>query len=114
MKEFWNNEIKSTLYVKGPPGCGKTCFLYLWARFRSVKDNKRVLIVQFRPKDCFIWIREAGGALWRMDKLIGPSDLFGEVDAFLDNNEVAKTPFDLCIHDGVVDRDVLSKTYWAI
>jgi hypothetical protein len=102
MKEFWNNPNKSTLYVQGSPGCGKTCFFYLWARLLcSCHENKRVLIIQFREiESCFIWIREANGVLWRRNEQIKPSKLEDEVDTILDKN--AATPFDLCIHDGVV------------
>ena len=57
--KFWKKNGKSRLYVKGPPGCGKTCFFYLWARLLSVKENARVLIIQFREESgCFVWIRE--------------------------------------------------------
>jgi hypothetical protein len=106
MKEFWNNKKKSRLYVKGPPGCGKTCFFYLWARLRSVEENKRVLIVQFRLKDsCFIWIREAGGALWLTKQGIEPMDILEEVKKVLKMSEAM--PFDLCIHDGVLDGNFI-------
>jgi hypothetical protein len=104
MTEFWNNPKKSTLYVEGSPGCGKTCFFYLWARLRSFHENKRVLIVQFRRRtSSFIWIREANGVLWRRNEEIEASDLKGEVKTILNKNFNAATPFDLCIHDGVVD-----------
>ena len=100
---FIKSERKDQLYVTGPPGCGKTCFLYLWARRLSVLGNKmRVLIVQFREKQTnFIWIREPGGALWRMEQAIEPEELRQTVKIVL--NESKDKPFDLCIHDGVLD-----------
>mmetsp|Transcript_24577 Transcript_24577/g.68053 ORF Transcript_24577/g.68053 Transcript_24577/m.68053 type:complete len:588 (-) Transcript_24577:140-1903(-) len=103
-KELWKNQSKSRLYVNGPPGCGKTCFFYLWARLRSVQDNARVLIVQFREKEpCFIWIREAGGKLWRLNEAIEAADLRLKVKEITSKNKEAGTVFDLCIHDGVLD-----------
>ena len=89
LDDFMERPNKSQMYVTGPPGCGKTCFLYLWARRLSVQEKKkRVLIVQFREKQtCFIWIRERGGALWRMNEAIRPSKLEEVVSTILDKKE---------------------------
>jgi hypothetical protein len=96
---------KSRCYIRGPPGSGKTCFLYLWARRYSVLNQKRVLIVQFREKDsCFIWIRERDGSLYKMDEAIASSKLGAAVDDVITKNKYAKAPFDLCIHDGAIDK----------
>ena len=111
---------KSRCYIRGPPGSGKTCFLYLWARFYSVLNQKRLLIVQFREKDsCFIWIRERDGSLYRMDEAVESSKLGAAVDDVITKNKNAKTPFDLCIHDGAIDKlrlcsEMLSKLNTAV
>ena len=100
IKGFWNNPGKSQLYVNGPPGCGKTCFFYLWARLFSVNERKHVLIVQFRGKQsCYIWIREGDGILWRLTEAIEAADLRSTVKKYLQWN----MGFDLCILDGVLD-----------
>lgn len=63
LEKFIESGKANRLYVKDPPGCGKTCFLYPWARPLSFLKNKRVLVVQFREKDsCFIWIRDPKGS----------------------------------------------------
>jgi hypothetical protein len=92
----------------------KHAFLSVGACLRSVNDNKRVLIVQYRPKDaCFVWIREAGGDLWGTKEGIEPVDILEEVKKVLDESKATKTPFDLCIHDGVtVGKDVCDHR-WA-
>lgn len=104
LDEFMQSDRKNRYYITGPPGCGKTCFLYLWARRFAVQKKKRVLILQFREKDgCFIWIREADGVLWRMNKAIEAEDLRLTFKEIIKKNEEDKTSFDLCIHDGVLD-----------
>jgi hypothetical protein len=105
LDDFMNNKNLNQLYITGAPGCGKTCFMYLWARRLSVLQKKRVLIIQFREKQPgFIWIREADGVLWRMNEPIEPSGLQQEVKKIIKKSKDAGTPFDLCIHDGVLDK----------
>jgi len=117
--QFWNDDGKSELFVKGPPGSGKTCFFYLWARLLSVVHEKRVLIIQFRQSAaCYIWIREKeDGALWRVDEPIESERLSEAVNKILEENK--SKPFDLCVHDGVIHRllicnNMLSKLNTAI
>lgn len=70
LDDFMNHAKQLRMYVEGSPGCGKTCFLYLWARLISVLGKNRVLIVQFRQWDTgFVWIQEAYYNLWRLNKL---------------------------------------------
>jgi hypothetical protein len=96
MKDFWNNQNRSIAYVTGSPGCGKTCFFYLWARLRSVNEGKRVLIIQFRENGtCYIWIRETNGTLWRMDGKIYPHTMQQIIVNVIKKNK--DKPFDLCI-----------------
>ena len=103
---FWNDPRKVKLYVKGPPGCGKTCFFYLWARLRSVQEDKSVLIIQFRPlESSFIWIREKGGELFRLAKAVRVNQLTATVDEILEERRNAGKNFDLCIHDGVLQNE---------
>ena len=76
LDEFLQSDIKDQYYITGPPGCGKTCFLYHWAREIAVLKQKRVLIVQFREcQRCFVWIRESDGVLWRMNHEVEPDEL---------------------------------------
>ena len=105
LDNFIQSQQLDQLYITGPPGCGKTCFLYLWARRLSVLDNKRVLIIQFREKQPgFIWIRDSSGVLWRVNETIEPSDLQQKVKEIINKNSEESTCFDLCIHDGVLDK----------
>jgi len=101
---FFQDDAKKKMYIEGPPGCGKTCFCLLWARLLSVRDRKRILVVQFRANEsCLIWIREADGTLWRMKKLLDSDDLRVAVKHTLKKNEEEEDPpFDLCVHDGVL------------
>ena len=100
---FWKKPNKTTLYVRGPPGSGKTCFFYLWARLRSLKDKKSVLIIQFRENiSSYIWIREADGSFWRTEDGIEQDVLRNRVDEILEERKKRGTPFGLCIHDGVL------------
>ena len=100
MKDFWNHQHRSIAYVTGPPGCGKTCFFYLWARLLSVNERKRVLIIQFRTGAiCYIWIRETNGTLWRMDQGICTNELLQITLDIIKKNK--DKPFDLCIYDVV-------------
>lgn len=102
LDEFVSDESKTKMYVTGPPGCGKTCFFLQWARRFSVLERKRVLIIQFREYEkCWIWIREADGTLRRIKKPAKKNKLDDVVEGVI---EEQATPFDLCIHDGVIDR----------
>lgn len=106
LDDFFQDGVKKRLYIRGPPGCGKTCFCLLWARQLSVRDRRRVLIIQFRPKEsCLIWIQEADGTLWRMNRFVDSDDLRASVkDVLKKNKEEKGNPFDLCVHDGVIDE----------
>jgi signal recognition particle GTPase len=54
------NDRKRKLYVTGPQGCGKTCFLWMWANM-LMNHGKRVLVIRYRPALAqHIWILEAG------------------------------------------------------
>lgn len=120
MKEFWTQSKKTTLYVRGPPGSGKTCFFYLWARLRSVQDSKSILVIQFRENaPNYIWIRQAGGELWRAADGIEQDALRQRVDEILKAQKDAGKHFDLCIHDGVIQgkqicTSMLSKLNTAV
>ena len=86
----------SQLYISGPPGCGKTCFLYLWARFVAILEKKRVLIVQFwEQHSCFVWIREPDGNLWQLEEPIDPCNLqyAGHAEQCCDESNVACFPY---------------------
>jgi hypothetical protein len=101
MKDFWKNQNIYQAYVTGSPGCGKTCFFYLWSRLRSVYEKKRVLIIQFRENQhSFIWIRNKDGTLKRMVKEISVMNILEITSQIIEKNR--STPFDLCIHDGVL------------
>ena len=119
MMEFWTKPNKTTLYVRGPPGAGTTCFFYLWARLRSVQDRKSVLIIQFREDSSFVWIREADGSLWRTEEAIEQDALRSRVDQVLEQRKENGMPFGLCIHDGVLQgkpicTSMLSKLNTAV
>jgi hypothetical protein len=92
LDDFMESErLNQLLYITGAPGCGKTCFLYLWARRLSVLKYKRVLLIQFRETEaCFIWIREADGVLWRMNKSIDASGLEQDVGTIIEKSKMQK------------------------
>ena len=104
---FMADRQKRLLYVTGPPGCGKTCFLYLWARLYAVENRMRVLIVQFRENHgILVWVRERNGVLSRAkdDTSIEPTEWKQMVVDILKHNQREGTPFDLCIHVGVIHK----------
>jgi hypothetical protein len=94
LNDFYQGE-KLTMYVKGPPGSGKTCFISLWARMLRANEGKRVLMVQTRPSGtCVILILEINGD--DSAKSCVPENLYSILaDLF------QKETFDLCIVDGV-------------
>ena len=111
MNEFWSRNDKSILYVRGPPGCGKTCFFHLWARLRSIEEGKSVLLIQFRDNGSSrIWIREADGNLWLMQEAIEKDNLKAKTDKILNDRKKAGRQFDICIHDGVLHGNDLCKS----
>ncbi len=95
---FLNHIHQRRLYVTGAPGCGKTCFFWLWAGI-LMKQNKRVLFIQHRIKsDCQIWILE-NGVRRRLTSLeLQKENLEKAVNHLL---ETQARKFDVCILDGV-------------
>ncbi len=98
MKEKFEASTKlSRLYASGPPGCGKTCFYWMWALMK-MQEGKRLLFIQYRAKPS-IWIFE-DKTLKRQVTSPPPNkyNLIHVVDQLLSNDE---REFDYCVLDGV-------------
>ena len=100
--EFLAGE-ESLLYIAGPPGCGKTVFLFLVARMYAYYENKNVLFVGYRlAHQCPIFRFPGNGK----PQELRPFPRGKKLDSVLEN-EVFADPddpanqYDLVVHDGV-------------
>ena len=99
LDDFQKHDRLLKLYISGPPGCGKTSFLALWARMFA-QTGKRVLLVNFRlTEECAILKLEGSSVLEITPRPIY-YELRDKVTALL--NEESNV-FDLCVFDGVRD-----------
>ncbi len=98
MKSFMEDNVKLKLYLSGMQGCGKTCFLWMWANMIA-NQGKRVLFIRYRPSlTCPIWILEDGETKKMTVPSVGSSTL-EEVVRSLVNQHPKK--FDVCVCVGV-------------
>eukprot|EP00980_Cylindrotheca_fusiformis_P023484 scaffold10513_cov64-Cylindrotheca_fusiformis.AAC.1 len=101
-----NKYERQTLYVTGPPGCGKTVFTTLLAHrhaagrlFSSDAKPKRVLMILFRKQvRCEILIIN-GENTERLRWGVKMKDIEGSVEEILSDERIPS--FDLCIVDGI-------------
>eukprot|EP00980_Cylindrotheca_fusiformis_P025068 scaffold12988_cov78-Cylindrotheca_fusiformis.AAC.1 len=99
------DHVRRTLYVTGPPGCGKTVFTTLLAhryaagRISSDAEPKRVLMILFRELDgCEILIIN-GEETQRVQRAVVVKEIDCTVHTILEDPIIPS--FDLCILDGV-------------
>jgi hypothetical protein len=98
IRSFLNNMHKNRLYVTGAPGCGKTCFFWMWAGI-LVKQNRRMLFIQYRANlECHVWVLEGGARKRLTSPRLDVTNLKEAVDALLKTDP---REFYVCICDGV-------------
>jgi hypothetical protein len=102
MKSFMDNMDKQHLYVSGMQGCGKTCFLWMWANM-LMNQGRRVLVIRYRTAGvCPIWILEDGKVKELTSSLAGTYNVANAVRELL-KKETRR--FDVCICNGVPRTD---------
>ncbi len=102
VKSFVNNDLKRKLYVTGAQGCGKTCFLWMWARM-LMKQGRRVLSIRYQKMDvCALHVLE-DGATWQLTPPVGAFELVETVTALM---KAQTRQFDVCICDGMQTNDI--------
>jgi hypothetical protein len=98
MKEEFESNRNLRLYFKGPTGCGKTCFFWMWA-IMKMQQGKRVLFLQYHVDEPSIWMLEDQmlKSLVISPKLNG-ANLLQVVEQLLSQQT---REFDYCVLDGV-------------
>ena len=104
LETFIAHDIKTRLYVSGPPGCGKTTFFLHYFTEYALSKAKKGLLVQFcHTNSCEIIVidgrSEALSCVRNEGKEISASDLLGVLKSFVRTNPASK--FDFIIFDGV-------------
>jgi hypothetical protein len=95
---FMEHDINQKLYLSGPPGCGMTSFVTLWARMFA-QTGKRVLLVFFREdEDCAV-LQLDDKSVMRSAPSPTTDKLKEKVQRLIDLSETGV--FDLCVFDGV-------------
>ncbi len=90
MKEKFESSTKLRLYVEGPPGCGKTCFFWMWAMMK-LQEGKRVLFIQYHVDEPSIWVLEDNTLKRQVAKTNGANlvkDVVGAGDGLNDGARV--------------------------
>jgi hypothetical protein len=96
--QFLSQSLKWKLYATGAPGCGKTCFFWMWAQLLSRKGQK-VLFIQCRPaKTSGIWVLEDGSTKQLSSPDLNERNLADVAYALLSSKQAK---FDVCICDGI-------------
>eukprot|EP00980_Cylindrotheca_fusiformis_P030572 scaffold25051_cov186-Cylindrotheca_fusiformis.AAC.1 len=99
-----NKYERRTLYVIGPPGCGKTVFTtflahrYAAGRISSDPATKRVLMILFRKNVCCEILIINGEETRRLQQRLDWIEITRGVRTILEDNNIPS--FDLCILDG--------------
>eukprot|EP00980_Cylindrotheca_fusiformis_P009406 scaffold2056_cov65-Cylindrotheca_fusiformis.AAC.3 len=99
------DHVRRTLYVTGPPGCGKTVFTTLLAHryaagmISSDSEPKRVLMILFRKYVCCEIFIIDGQETQRLQQRLDWKEIHQTVRTILDADNIRS--FDLCILDGV-------------
>jgi hypothetical protein len=89
---------KWKLYVTGAPGCGKTCFFWMWAQ-SLLSQGQKVLFIQYRPsKTNSIWVLENDTTRQLSSPELNERNI---ADVAHDLVSSEQTKFDVCICDGV-------------
>jgi hypothetical protein len=109
VNKFFKDTTKRKYYVNGAPGCGKTCFFWIWA-LSLTKQKKRVLFIQFRHKGyCQVWILEGTERKRLVLPDLNANDLIKVIKGLL-RGWVNKEKFDVCICDGVLGHEPTCNT----
>lgn len=88
------------LYVTGAPGCGKTCFFWMWACILS-RQGKRLLFIQYRQsKACQMWVLQ-GNERKLLTSITLQQQNIAEVTHSLMEGISQDNKFDVCVCDGV-------------
>ncbi len=100
LSQFLNHPFKWKLYMTGSPGCGKTCFFWMWAD-QLRQRNKRVLFVQYgKAKSCQIWVLECDARFLLTSPGLHPENTYHVVGQVIDAM-TQEERFDVCICVGV-------------
>eukprot|EP00978_Attheya_sp_CCMP212_P044984 scaffold329800_cov34-Attheya_sp.AAC.1 len=99
---FQENNCLLKLYISGPPGCGRTSFVSLWAQMFA-QTGKRVLLVNFRLKEECAILQLEGTSVSEITPAPTTNRLYDKVEALLDSKETGV--FDLCVFDGVREQE---------
>jgi hypothetical protein len=102
LNAFLSNDSLLQLYISGPPGCGKTSFVTLWAHLFA-RTGKRVLLVNFRTRQECVILQLEGASVDTLSRAPTSDALRGALETFLDSYKTAK--FDLCVFDGVREQE---------
>ncbi len=108
LESFMNNDRKRKLYVTGAQGCGKTCFLWMWARM-LMKRGRRVLLI-LKMDLSIIQVLE-DGATWQLTPPVGTTQLIETLTALL---KAQTRQFDVCICSGVRLNDDTSSMLMSV
>jgi Ni2+-binding GTPase involved in maturation of urease and hydrogenase len=98
LSTFLSSKKYNQLYVSGPPGCGKTSFIWLWARMHAANEKKRALVIQYRPRNaCHVFRFEADGRIFRKRSISYEHTIVADLETLL----TEEGGYDLCVFDGV-------------
>jgi hypothetical protein len=104
VNEYWDDPVKWKLYVTGAPGCGKTCFFWVWADILR-QSNKRVLFIQYqKQKRCQLWVLEGDAKNLLTSPIVQQDNLISATKVVLEGM-TSRGKFDVCICDGVRAND---------
>ena len=98
IQQFLSSQSARELYVSGPPGCGKTVFMTLVAHRYAKKENKHVLMVNYRDTSCCHVFVLDGSRARIVQLVVNRTDIVSVVKHLLQEDT---TNFDLCVFDGV-------------
>ena len=98
IQRFLSSQSTRELYVSGPPGCGKTVYMTLVAHRYAKKENKHVLMVNYRDtSNCHVFVLD-GSRATILQQVVDRTDIVAVVKQLLQEETAS---FDLCVFDGV-------------
>lgn len=97
--EFLSTEQFKQLYITGPPGSGKTLFLFLLSRMYAHNDDKNVLFVGYRDDQlCPILAFHGRDSALELDRFPDNVNLRSTLETIFAESGVK---YDLVVYDGV-------------